>query len=223
MSNNLTTAPASAEQHLLSPAARKSVSTMLNGTLRVTVKTMLRQGLSVEDVAIALEIPQELVQAESDKLEASKTDPGPVENSISAGVESSGPNPANVKVAEDGLARMQPRALEVIEELLDYADSSTVRMSAARMILEGANGSLRPKQIQTGNNFTAIQILFQNAQEIYNEQRRLAGEPVRGDRSVDGDVCIGVDLANDKDRTVRAVVSAPVDVEVLTHAPEPKA
>lgn len=185
----------------------------------MTVKTMLRQGLSVEDVATALEIPIELVQTESDKLEASKADPGPVENSTSSGTESTGPNPEHIKVAEDGLARMQPRALEVVEELLDYADSSTVRMSAARMILEGANGSLRPKQIQTGNNFNSFQVLFQNAQEIYNEQRRLAGEPVRGDRSV------GLNIRNElvDDGTIEPTVSAPVDVEVLAHAAEPKA
>jgi len=196
--NNRGSAPASAGQHLLSPAARKSMSTMLNGTLRVTVRTMLRQGLSVEDVATALEVPQELIQTEADKLEVSKTGPGPAESSISAGSESNtGPDPEHIRVAETGLGKLQPRALEVVEELLEYADSSTVRMSAARMILEGANGSLRPKQVQTGNNFTAIQFLFQDAQKTYAEQLRLAGVEPKG--------------------------SAPVDVEAIVSASEPKA
>lgn len=197
-------------QHLLSPAARKSVSTLLNGTLRVTVRTMLRQGLSAEDVATALEMPVELIQTEADKLNITEG-PGPVESSTSAGAESTGPDPEHIKVAERGLAKLQPRALEVVEELLDYADSSTVRMSAARMILEGANGSLRPKQVQVGNNFTAIQVLFQDAQKIYSEQRRLAGmdTQVLGGKGVDG--------ASEPEPTV------PVDVECVPISAEPKA
>ena len=153
----------------LSTEARKTASTMLNGTLRVTVRTMLRQGLSSEDVAQALQIPAEIVEIEAEKLRDV--------NPENTGDKNSGktPDPQNIQLAEKGLAKLQSRAIEVVEELLDYADSSTVRMSAARIILEGANGSLRPKQVATENNFTAIQVLFQDAQKIYDEQRQKAG------------------------------------------------
>jgi len=161
---------------LLSPEAKRTVSTMLNGTLRVTVKQLLQQGMSPEDVAQALEVSEDLVTIEAEKLKAKQE-----LNSTNNGNDSSqAPDPQNIIRAEKGLAELQDRAIEVVGELLEMADSSTVRLSAARMILEGANGSLRPKQQSTGTTNVQFNMLLQQAGDIYREQLERIKKPDTG-------------------------------------------
>lgn len=142
----------------LSSEARAAASVMLGGTMRRTVRTLAAQGQDAETIAAALDLPVEVVQ------QAMPEPPGPPTENSRQEIST------NLRQAERSLGEMQPRAIEVLGEVLEYGDSSSVKLAAAKLIIEGANGAFRPKVVEQNNTVQQINLVFQQATEVYREQ-----------------------------------------------------